>query len=165
VQGTGGVAVFALQMAHAQGAAVVVTSSSDKKLEQITSLGLCRVSIISCIPNGTRSQTSDRWRRRAPHGGDRWTRTLARSIAATRFGGTVALVGVLTAGHVDPLIFMHKGLTLRSIGTGSRDMHEAVFRSMSVQAWRPVIDSVYPSKTRERLSIALRAAGMWARSS
>jgi NADPH:quinone reductase-like Zn-dependent oxidoreductase len=145
VQGTGGVAVFALQMAHAQGADVVVTSSSDKKLEQITSLGLWQ---------GINYQLHTEWDEEVKRvtGGEGVHRTveiggpgtLARSIAATRFGGTVALVGVLTAGHVDPLIFMHKGLTLRSIGTGSRDMHEAVFRSMSVQPWRPVIDTVYP---------------------
>jgi NADPH:quinone reductase-like Zn-dependent oxidoreductase len=39
VQGTGGVSVFALQFAKAQGATVIVTSSSDDKLERARQLG------------------------------------------------------------------------------------------------------------------------------
>ena len=145
VQGTGGVAMFALQIAHAGGAAVVVTSSSDKKLERLAAFGMWR---------GVNYRTHPEWheevRRLTDDEGVHITveiggpGTLARSIQATRFGGTVSMVGVLTRGQVDPLIFMHRGLTLRSIGTGSREMHEALLRSMDRHRWRPVIDRVYP---------------------
>ncbi|HTT01020.1 MAG TPA: NAD(P)-dependent alcohol dehydrogenase [Steroidobacteraceae bacterium] len=145
VQGTGGVAIFALQIAHAGGAAVVVTSSSDEKLQRIAALGMWQ---------GVNYRTHPEWhaevRRLTENEGVHITveiggpGTLARSIQATRFGGTVSMVGVLTRGQVDPLTFMHRGLTLRSIGTGSREMHEALFRSMDRHRWRPLIDSVYP---------------------
>jgi NADPH:quinone reductase-like Zn-dependent oxidoreductase len=39
VQGTGGVSVFALQFAKLAGATVIVTSSSDEKLERARALG------------------------------------------------------------------------------------------------------------------------------
>ena len=39
VQGTGGVSTFALQFAHASGARVIVTSSSDEKLRRVKALG------------------------------------------------------------------------------------------------------------------------------
>ena len=145
VQGTGGVAIFALQMAHAAGAHVTVTSSSDQKLAQIAPLGLWQG-----VNYRTHPEWQDEVRRLTGGEGVHLTveiggpGTLARSVAATRFGGTISLVGVLTRGQIDPLIFMHRGLMLRSIGTGSRDMHEAVFRSMSLHRWRPVIDRVYP---------------------
>ena len=39
VQGTGGVSIFALQIAKAFGATVIATSSSDAKLERLKALG------------------------------------------------------------------------------------------------------------------------------
>lgn len=39
VQGTGGVSIFALQIAVASGATVIATSSSDRKLEIAKKLG------------------------------------------------------------------------------------------------------------------------------
>ena len=44
VQGTGGVSIFALQFAKLAGAAVIVTSSSDAKLERAKALGADRKS-------------------------------------------------------------------------------------------------------------------------
>lgn len=38
-QGTGGVSIFALQLAHALGARVIVTSSKDEKLSRARELG------------------------------------------------------------------------------------------------------------------------------
>jgi NADPH:quinone reductase-like Zn-dependent oxidoreductase len=160
VQGTGGVATFALQMAHAAGADVVVTSSSDEKLRQIAPLGLWQG-----VNYRTHPEWQDEVKRLTDGEGVHLTveiggpGTLARSIAATRFGGTISLVGVLTRGQVDPLTFMHRGLTLRSIGTGSRDMHEAVFRSMSVHRWRPVIDKVYPFEEARAAFDRIESAG------
>ena len=40
IQGTGGVSIFALQFAQVLGAKVIATSSSDKKLERLQSLGV-----------------------------------------------------------------------------------------------------------------------------
>ena len=93
--GTGGVSVFALQLAKAAGATVVVTSSSDEKLERARDLG---------------ADHTVNYRRHADWG-ERvadWTGgrgvdhvvevggpgTLAQSIAAVRVGGRVALIGV-----------------------------------------------------------------------
>jgi NADPH:quinone reductase-like Zn-dependent oxidoreductase len=39
LQGTGGVSIFGLQLAHAMGVQVVITSSSDEKLARAKTLG------------------------------------------------------------------------------------------------------------------------------
>jgi NADPH:quinone reductase-like Zn-dependent oxidoreductase len=39
LQGTGGVSIFGLQLAHAMGLQVVITSSSDEKLARAKNLG------------------------------------------------------------------------------------------------------------------------------
>jgi len=144
IQGTGGVAIFALQIAHAAGARIVMTSSNEDKLARARAMGMWQ---------GVNYRTEPEWDEAVTRltGGEGahivveigGPGTLARSIAAARFGGTVSLVGVLTRGPVDPLSFMHKGLTLRSIGTGSRDMHEALYHCMSVHQLHPSIDRRY----------------------
>ena len=105
VQGTGGVSVFALQFALLAGARVIVTSSSDEKLERVRALGAWETVNYVTTPD---------WAERALEltGGDgvdhvielggSWTTD--QSIKATRAGGTVSLIGVLTGldGRVDP---------------------------------------------------------------
>ena len=58
MQGTGGVALFALQFAKLQGARVVVTSGSDEKLQRALDLGADR---------GLNYRSTTRWGRRVRH--------------------------------------------------------------------------------------------------
>jgi NADPH:quinone reductase-like Zn-dependent oxidoreductase len=51
VQGTGGVSIFAVQLASAHGARVIVTSSSDEKLARVEALGATDVINYGKEPN------------------------------------------------------------------------------------------------------------------
>ena len=146
VLGTGGVSIFALQLAHAAGARVIATSSGDGKLAQAKTLG---------ASDGVNYREHPEWQdqvlkltggRGVDHvievGG---TGTLPRSIASARLGGQVHQIGVLTGagGSIDPSVSMRKGLILRGIYVGSRQMFEAMNRAIELHRIVPVIDRVF----------------------
>ncbi len=145
--GTGGVSMFAVQFARAAGARVIATSSSDAKLQRLQALG---VEAADCINYRTQPDWErEVWRRTDRQGVDHVVEvggagTLPRSIAATRSGGAVSLIGVLTSGQIDPTALLHRSATLRGVYVGSRGMFEAMNRLVAVNRIRPVIDRVFP---------------------
>ncbi|MES3636429.1 NAD(P)-dependent alcohol dehydrogenase [Mycobacterium intracellulare] len=94
--GTGGVSVFAVQLATALGATVILTSSADEKLEHGSRLGAAHLINYHSTPDWhTQVQRLTDGR-----GADMvidlgGPATLAQSVRAARMGGTVAVVGVL----------------------------------------------------------------------
>ncbi|MCC6203066.1 MAG: NAD(P)-dependent alcohol dehydrogenase [Gammaproteobacteria bacterium] len=146
VLGSGGVSVFALQLARAAGAQVIATSSSDDKLTRLTALGAAA---------GINYRTTPDWdaevmRLTGNHGADCIVEvggagTLARSFRSLAHGGKIGLIGVLTgpAGDTNPHAIMLKGGTLHGIFVGNREMFERLNRAISVNRIRPVIDRVY----------------------
>ncbi|MBN8874051.1 MAG: NAD(P)-dependent alcohol dehydrogenase [Rhodospirillales bacterium] len=145
VLGTGGVSIFALQFAHAAGARVIATSSSDQKLARARALG---------ASSGVNYRANPEWQedvlaltdgRGVDHvvevGG---AGTLPRSIEATRHGGQIHLIGVLTGGEINPTPILRRTLMLRGIYVGSREMFQAMNRAIALHAIRPVIDRVFP---------------------
>jgi NADPH:quinone reductase-like Zn-dependent oxidoreductase len=147
VQGTGGVSLSALQVARLQGARVIVTSSSDEKLARARYLGAWETINYRSTPE---------WGRRVKELTDHrgadlvvevgGAETLAQSLVAVRFGGTIALVGNLTGGtlsfNVVPA-FMQR-VRLQGILVGDRDAFEAMNRAAAANHLRPVIDRVFP---------------------
>ena len=142
--GTGGVSIFALQFAVAQGARVIVTSSSEEKLARVRDLGAWQTinyrdnaswdDIALALTNG----------RGVDHvvetgGGG----TLAQSISAVRVGGSIGLIGVLTGGTIDPTAIMRKSINLQGIYVGSRAMFEQMNRAIEANTVFPVIDKVF----------------------
>ena len=96
-QGTGGVSLFAVQLAKAHGAIVIVTSSSDEKLEVAQSLGADHLINYRTSPDWHRSV------RRLTDGVGAdlvldlgGQQTLAQSVSACRTDGKVAIIGVLS---------------------------------------------------------------------
>jgi len=146
VLGTGGVSIFALQVARAAGAQVIATSSSDDKLARTKQLGATAAVNYRDHPEWQKQVLALTDGRGVDHvievGG---TGTLARSIEATRPGGQIHQIGVLTGGggQIDPSVSMRKGLILRGIYVGSRQMFEAMNRAIAVNALHPVIDRVF----------------------
>lgn len=145
--GTGGVSILGLQLAKAMGQRVIITSSSGQKLERARRLGADEVINYSEQPD---------WDERARQltggvGVDHVLEvggagTLERSLRATRIGGTVSLIGVLTgqpAQNPSPLEVMWKRITLRGIYIGSRRMLEELCRAVEVNHIVPVIDRVF----------------------
>jgi NADPH:quinone reductase-like Zn-dependent oxidoreductase len=146
VLGTGGVSVFALQLARLHGARVVATSSSDEKLERATRLGA------DATINYRRTPEWDREVRRLTggEGVDHVVEvggagTLARSLNSARVGGHVALIGVLAgAGDFDPRLVLMRSVRLQGLFVGSRQMFEELNAAISVNRVRPVIDRAFP---------------------
>jgi NADPH:quinone reductase-like Zn-dependent oxidoreductase len=144
VLGTGGVSIFALQLARAGGARVIATSSSDEKLELAKKFG---------ASDGVNYREHPEWHEQVlaltgGRGVDHVVEvggagTLPRSIEATRLGGNIHLIGVLTGGEINPTPMMRKTLTIRGIYVGSRQMFEALNRSIELHQVKPVIDKVF----------------------
>jgi NADPH:quinone reductase-like Zn-dependent oxidoreductase len=100
VQGTGGVSMFALQLAVAAGAKVVVTSSSAEKLELARKLGASGLIDYKATP-----EWADEVLKVAEGKGVDLVvevggaGTIQQSLKATRFAGTVVIIGILTASQ------------------------------------------------------------------
>ncbi len=146
VQGSGGVAIFALQFAKLGGARVIATSSAAAKRERLLELGADAV---------IDYRADERWgktaRKLSGEGVDLVVElggagTLAQSLAAVKPGGTVALIGVL-AGHrapVDILPLVMQGVRVQGIFVGHRESFEAMNTAIAEHELRPVIDRVFP---------------------
>ena len=145
VQGTGGVSIFALQLAKTMGARVLGTSSSDAKLERAHALGL---------DAGVNYRVHPEWdtwvlEQTAGRGADRIVEvggagTFSRSLRAVRIGGVVAQIGVLSEsseGIQIPLL-LHRQVHLCGIYVGSRADFEKMNRAFLQQKLKPVVDEV-----------------------
>jgi NADPH:quinone reductase-like Zn-dependent oxidoreductase len=147
VLGSGGVSVFALQFAVAAGARVIVTSSSEAKLERLKALGA------SDTVNYVRTP---RWheevlRLTGGRGVDCIVEvvgagTLERSFDAVAEFGKVCLIGALEKrrAEISPYALMFKQATMHGIRVGTRAMFEQMNRVLDARAIRPVIHRVIP---------------------
>lgn len=148
VQGTGGVSLFALQFAKLHGASVIITSSSDEKLERAMQLGADYGINYRRTPEWDQAVLEWTNGRGADHvvdvGG---ASTLNRSIAACRFGGHISLIGLLSGPEVKDFRLVHafqKRIRLQGINVGNRDMFEAMNRAIALNKLLPVIDRTFP---------------------
>ena len=140
--GTGGVSIFALQFARLHGARIIVTSSSDEKLARAVALGAWRTINYRTNPdweNEVADMTDGRGVDLVVEVGG--PGTLEKSIQATRVGGTIGLVGVLTGGRIDPTAVMRKSIRLQGIYVGNRTMFESMNRAIAAHHLCPVIDA------------------------
>jgi NADPH:quinone reductase-like Zn-dependent oxidoreductase len=162
VQGTGGVSLFALQLAKILGARVIATSSSDEKLARVRALGADETINYREIPA---------WGARAREltggvGVDHVVEvggagTLQQSLQATRFGGTISLIGNLAGTKTELLlthVFMQK-IRLQGILVGDRESFEAMNRAIALHRLRPVIDSTFPLEEAPTAFRAMAAGG------
>jgi NADPH:quinone reductase-like Zn-dependent oxidoreductase len=146
VQGSGGVSVFALQLAVAAGARVVATSGSDLKLEKLRELGATHVVNYRREPNWSRAVLEvtngvgvDQVIETGGAG------TLDQSIKATAVGGCISVIGVLTgaSGTFDVSPILKKTLRLQGIVVGSVEMFERMVGTIENLAITPVIDRTF----------------------
>lgn len=146
VQGTGGVSLFALQFAKAAGARVIATSSSEEKLDRLRQLGADDVINYRSVVEWGQAAKELTGGRGVDHvvevGGPA---TMAQSIAASRTGGHIALIGVLTgfAGEVSiPALFSNQ-IRISGISIGSRADQEDMIRAIEVNGLRPIVDRTF----------------------
>jgi len=145
--GTGGVSILALQLAKAAGARVLITSSSDEKLQRACGLGASESINYKRFPGWHKEVDRLTGGRGADHiieiGG---AGTLDRSYQAVAFGGKIALIGFLggAAAENNPVPLMMKGGALHGIGVGSTAMFEQMNRAIELNRIRPAVDTVFP---------------------
>jgi NADPH:quinone reductase-like Zn-dependent oxidoreductase len=146
VQGTGGVSIFAVQIAVAQGARVIATSSSDANLDKIKALG---------VSDGVNYRTHPDWEQKVLEltggkgvdvtidvaGGD----GLNKSVLATKAAGVIAQVGFLTGQTAQlqlmPVIF--RQTTIRGVAVAPRTSFDRMNPFLDRHGIKPVIDKVY----------------------
>lgn len=143
VLGTGGVSIFALQLAKMMGATVIATSSSDEKLERVRSMGAdLTINYRQHEDWGTRARdwTGGRGIDHVVEVGG--PGTLAQSITAARIGGHISLIGVLTGlvGEVPTAALMAKQVRLQGLIVGNRRHQMDLVRAIDATGLRPVVD-------------------------
>lgn len=144
--GTGGVSSFAMLFGKALGAEVIITSSSDAKLERAIGLG---------ADHGINYEENPGWGkeikrltdgRGADHivevGG---SKTLPQSVRGTRIGGHISLIGVLS-GHVEDFKItpvLMQNIRIQGILVGNRDMFENMNAAIEKNDIHPVVDETF----------------------
>jgi NADPH:quinone reductase-like Zn-dependent oxidoreductase len=147
VLGTGGVSIFALQFAKHMGATVIVTSSSDEKLERARALGADHLINYRRDPDWAAKVLAFTNGRGVDHvievGGPD---TLAQSIEACRIGGHIALIGVLTgvAGPISTVTLMARQQRLQGLIVGSRQHQIEMVRALDATGLKPIVDVSFP---------------------
>ncbi|WP_110690559.1 zinc-dependent alcohol dehydrogenase family protein [Salinicola endophyticus] len=141
--GSGGVSIFALQLAKAMGAQVIATSSSDAKLERLRELGADHTINYRDEPEWGKRVQALTDGRGVDHvievGGPG---TLPQSIDAVAIAGHIALIGVLTGvgGEVPTAKLMAKQAKLQGLIVGSRRDQIEMIRALEVTGLKPIID-------------------------
>ncbi len=144
--GTGGVSIFAVQLAKVLGARVIATTSSARKGEVLRRLGADEIVDYSettewgaavCALAGGRGVD-----RVVEVGG---SGTLGQSLKAVAQGGGIALVGFLDTANpgIDYFALFGSGATVQSVFVGNQPETEALVRVWSASRLRPVIDKVF----------------------
>ena len=143
LQGTGGVALFALQFAKMQGARAILISSSDEKLDYAKTLGADHLINYRSEPDWQKQALRLTEGRGVDHvvdiGG---AGTMHRSIAALRPSGMISLIGVL-GGAMSELQLgrvVTRHIRLQGVTVGSHAMFERMVKAMSQHGTRPVLD-------------------------
>ncbi len=147
--GTGGVSIFALQIAKAAGARVAITSSSDDKLAIAKALGADILINYRTTPDWAAELMAQSGGKGADiiveTGGQA---TLAQSLAAAAPNGRIAIIGALAGPAATGLpnfgTLIGKNLTLKGIAEGSRAMLGRLLRAVETNGITPKVDRVFP---------------------
>lgn len=147
VQGTGGVSIFGIQIAHALGARVIATTSSDEKGKQAKELGADE--IVNYV-------TTPKWAQEVQRltngkGADQLLEVvggegLNDSVEATKVTGQIAVIGFLAGQttNLDLMRVIFKQTKIQGIAVGNRTAFEEMNKAFDAYNIKPVIDSVYP---------------------
>jgi len=143
--GTGGVSIFALQLAKLFGARVISTTGSEEKTEKLRALGADEVINYKTREDWDAAVLELTGKRGVDHvievGG---SGTLGKSVASVRLGGHVAMIGALTtSGDFNPITVFMKSVRLQGLFVGSRTMFEDLLKAIDVANLEPVIDRVF----------------------
>lgn len=143
-QGGGGVSFFAMQFAKLFGARVIVTSSSPERCAQLKAMGADEVIDYRAEPD---------WHSRVRDltggiGADLTldiggAETVDRSLSATRVGGRLALIGLISGWPNAASALFASGVDITPIKVGSRSDYEDINRAVAFHGMRPHISARY----------------------
>jgi NADPH:quinone reductase-like Zn-dependent oxidoreductase len=156
VQGSGGVSIFALQLARAVGATVIATTSSAAKAEHLKALGAAEV--VNYVDDAewgksVRALTGGRGVDRVVEVGG--PGTIAQSLRAVALGGEIASIGFLSTENpgIDFFQLKMSGASFRNISVGDRAALMDLTRAVAASGLRPIIDHVFAfDQAREAFS-------------
>ena len=144
--GTGGVSIWALLLAKAAGLRVIITSSSDAKLERARSLGADET--INYV--NTPEWSTEVRRLTGGEGVDTvlevgGEKTVAQSVAAVRPQGTVVIIGAVSGigGGIGPRTLIPGATRVQGIYVGSCRMHRDLARFVELKKISPVVDRTF----------------------
>ena len=163
IQGTGGVALFALAFAKLHGAHVTVISSSDEKLERVREMGADAVLNYNTTPDwakASREITADRggYDNIIELGG---AATLPLSLKAIRPGGTLSMIGVLSGLMIEASLglIVARQVRLQGVTVGHRDGIEAMLAAMTQHQIRPVLGESFAFEELKEAMAHLKVGG------
>ena len=156
VQGSGGVSIFALQLARAVGATVIATTSSAAKSDRLKALGAADVVNYVDDPQwgrSVRTLTGGRGVDRVVEVGG--PGTIAQSLRAVAVGGEIASIGFLSTENpgIDFFELKTSGASFRNITVGDRAALLDLNRAVAATGLKPIIDRVFAfDEAREAFS-------------
>ncbi|GAB5512170.1 MAG: NAD(P)-dependent alcohol dehydrogenase [Hyphomicrobiales bacterium] len=163
VQGTGGVALFALSFAKMHGAHVTVISSSDEKLDKVRAMGADAVINYRATGDWARASrpiTADRggYDNIIELGG---AQTLPLSLRAVRPGGTLSMIGVLSGLNFEASLgpIVARQVRLQGVTVGHRDGFDAMLAAMEQHQLRPVLGAEFAFEDLKSAFEHLRKGG------
>ena len=145
--GTGGVSIVGLQIAKLRGARVIITSSSDAKLQRARDLGADETINYKTTPEWDKRIRELTGKRGVTHvletGG---AATLSQSLRSAGISAQVSIIGLISGAEqsIDVRQILGKTLRVQGIYVGSRQMLQEVAETFAVNGVRPVIDQTFP---------------------
>jgi len=146
-QGTGGVALFAVQFAKMLGARVIALTSTDDKAQRLKQLGADETLNYRQYPTWSeqvRELTAGEGVARVVEVGG--PGTLTQSMLSCAPGGEIAMLGFVAQGSlaIDFMTLFKSGATVRPFSVGSRADFIAMNRALALSRLQPVVDKVFP---------------------
>lgn len=152
-EGTGGVSIFALQLAVAAGAKVVITSSSDDKLKKAVELIPQNLRHLVTTVNYKTNPDWDKAVLEATNGkgADHVVEvggpgTLEKAFQSIRRGGVISCIGFVAAGEPPAVsnLALLTGAYFKGILVGSREQFEHMNQIFEAHKIKPLVDRVFP---------------------
>jgi NADPH:quinone reductase-like Zn-dependent oxidoreductase len=145
--GTGGVSIVGLQIAKLRGARVIITSSSDSKLQRARDLGADETINYKTTPEWDKRVRELTGKRGVTHvletGG---AATLSQSLRSAAVSGQVSIIGLISGAEqsIDIRQILGKTLRVQGIYVGSREMLQEVAEAFASNGIKPVVDQTFP---------------------
>ncbi|RQO65903.1 NAD(P)-dependent alcohol dehydrogenase [Pedobacter sp. KBW06] len=147
-QGTGGVSLFALQIAKAAGARVIATTSSDEKAGRLKAIGADEIINYAQNPDWHQEVLS----LTNGEGVDitldiAGTKTIEQSLLSIKENGFVGTAGFISGTELPLDIHRHKinmsFLRIQGLAVGSAESFSALNRAIELTNLHPIIDEVF----------------------